>query len=409
MLHESSQGSSQGSSQESSHESSVTQNEFITIDIAQENCAIEEVIGGERSLSLYTDEHFISKLNEELEKIRNQKTVSMGSNSPIIMSNNNSDDEDYADEEFDTFYEYNVKEKAPFKKLTFQEVRSSINKYYDSDDKYSNELDILTTYLKGQKNLYLKSKSITQTKINMLMIPSLIGTSIITIFAPIIQSYNWSGAFISGLNACVALLISIIHYLKLESSADMYLHLTSKYDRLESSLEFTNNKLAFMDSKSDKNELVLTRMKETEKKINEIKETTNIVIPDEVKRMFPIICHVNIFSFIKRIEVYKKNLIVKLKDIKNEMHYIQWKWSNDIEAKPRMRLEFLHTIKDKIKSELLHYKNVYGCVDELFMKEIKRADNVSLWNTWCVSKKNAEISENPILKDYFSTMLTEYE
>jgi hypothetical protein len=78
---------------------------------------------------------------------------------------------------------------------------------------------------------------------------------------------------------------------------------------------------------------------------------------------------------------------VKLKDIKNEMLYIKWKWGNDIEAKQRMRLEFLHTIKDKIKSELLHYKNIYGCVDELFMKEIKRADNVSLWNTWCFSKK----------------------
>jgi hypothetical protein len=161
------------SSHESSPVSSVIQNEYITIDIEQNNCAIEETVAGERTLSIYTDEHFISKLNEELEKIRNQKTVSLGSNSPVIMSNNNSDEEDYADEEFDTFYEYNAEEKTPFKKLTFQEVRNSINKYYDSDDKYFKQLDILTTYLKGQKNLYLKSKSITQTKINMLMIPSL--------------------------------------------------------------------------------------------------------------------------------------------------------------------------------------------------------------------------------------------
>jgi len=397
-------------SNESSPVSSVTHNDFITIDIAEDACNIQQdTIGGVRSLSQYTDEHFINKLNEELEKIRNIKTVSIGSNSPVIMSNNNSDDEECNDEDFDNFYEYDVKEKGGFKKLTFQEVSNSINKYYDSDDKYSNELDILTTYLKGQKNLYLKSKSVTQTKINMLMIPSLIGTSIITIFAPIIQSYNWSGAFISGLNACVALLITIVHYLKLESSADRYLHLTSKYDRLESSLEFTNNKLAFINNKTDKNELVLTKMKEIEKKINEIKETNNILIPDEVKRIFPIICHVNIFSFIKRIEVYKTNLIVKLKDIKNEMHYIQWKWGEQMKPKERIRLEFLHTIKDKIKHELLHYKNVYGCIDELFMKEIKRADNISLWNMWCFTKKNAEISDNPILKDYFSTMLAEYD
>jgi len=395
---------SNASSNASSPISSVINNEYITIDMTHASSEIDnKIICEEPILSRYTDEHFMNKLNEELEKIRNIKNIDIGSNSPILMSNNNSDDEEYV-EEFDDYYDYHTKEKPAFKKLSFQEIQKSINKYYDSDDKYSNEIDILTTYLKGQKNLYMKSKTVTQTKINMLMLPALIGTSIITIFAPIIQIYNWSGAFISGLNACVALLISIVHYLKLESSADMYLHLTSNYDRLESSLEFANNKLGFIENKTEKNELVLTKMKEIEKRINEIKETINIIIPDEVKRMFPIICHVNIFSFIKRIEVYKKNLIVKLKDIKNEIRYIQWKWGDGIEQKERLRLEFLYTIKDKIKCELLHYKNVYGCIDELFMKEIKRADNISLWSIWVCSKKNTEISDNPVLQEYFSTI-----
>jgi hypothetical protein len=182
----------------------------------------------------YTDEHFMNKLNEQLEEIRFSENLRMSktlffsndSNSPIMMSNNNSDmenDINDMNEEDVHFYEGFLEEdsptsqKPPLKKLSFRDVNNSINKYYESEDKYSNELDILTTFLKGQKNLYMKSKVITQMKLNMFMIPSLICSSIITIFAPIIQSYSWSGAFISGLNATVAFLISVVHYLKIES------------------------------------------------------------------------------------------------------------------------------------------------------------------------------------------------
>ena len=359
------------------------------------------IIEDNNSVTEYTDEHFINKLNEDLEFIRRNHTT-YESYSPVMMSNENSDDE--IDIDIDAEYNEIINDKPGLKKLTYREVRNSMNKYYEMDDKYSNELDILTTYLKGQKNLYIKSRTITQTKINMLMIPSLIGTAIISIFAPIIQSYQWSGAFISGLNALVALFISFIHYLKLESCCEIYLHLMNQYDRLESSIEFTNNKITFFENHKEKNDLVLSKMKEVEKKINEIKETTTIFIPNEVKQIFPIICNVNIFSFIKRIEMYKQNLLIKFKDIKNEILYIQWKWGDKIENKEHKRLEFLIKIKEKIKDEILQYKNAYGCIDELFMREIKRADNTGLLQIWFCKKKEIVLSDNHALKEYLSTI-----
>lgn len=404
--------------------------DHITINISQPTS--DTKIKVDEELSKYTDNHFIHKLNEELEKIRlsenlriKRKSLSLESNgnSPIFMSSNNSDEDDYDDFEqgFNEEYDENIFnrnqsfesgfDKKPLKKLSFRDVKKSIHKYYDIEDKYYNELDILTTYLKGQKNLYMKSKSVTQTKLNLLMIPSLIGTSIITITAPIIQNYVWSGAFISGLNAIVAFLISIIHYFKLESSVNTYSHLTTQYDKLENSIEFTNNKLSLIDNITERNDLVLTRMKEIEKKINEIKETIhNIHIPQEIKRIFPIICNVNIFSFIKRIEVYNKNLIVKLTDIKNEILYIKWKCEQktDIDIKERKRLEFLYEIKEKIKDEILHYRNAYSCIDELFIKEINRADNTSVWSMWFSFKRNIGESENPVLKEYLSTIFSSH-
>jgi hypothetical protein len=145
-------------------------------------------------------------------------------------------------------------------------------------------------------------------------------------------------------------------------------------------------------------------MKEVEKKINEIKDTTTLFIPNEVKKIFPIICNVNIFSFIKRIEVYKQNLLIKFKDIKNEILYIEWKWGDKIENKEKKRLEFLFKMKEKIKDEILHYKNAYGCIDELFMKEIKRADNTNLLSIWFCKNIQIEFTENHALKEYLSTI-----
>jgi hypothetical protein len=147
-------------------------------------------------------------------------------------------------------------------------------------------------------------------------------------------------------------------------------------------------------------------MKEVEKKINEIKETTTIFIPNEVKQIFPIICNVNIFSFIKRIEIYKKNLLVKFKDIKNEILYIEWKWGDKMENKEQKRLDFLLKMKEKIKDEILQYKNAYGCIDELFMREIKQADNTTLLSIWLWKKPiiGFKLTENHALKEYFSTI-----
>jgi hypothetical protein len=387
-------------STDSSPKSSV--DDHIHIDMLHE--LDNKFIIEENNLNTYTDQHFINKLNEDLEFIRSNKDV-YESNSPIIMSNENSD---ISDDEIDIQYRTSnpTNERASLKKLTFREIKKSINKYYEVDDKYSNELDILTTFLKGQKNLYIKSRTITQTKLNILMIPSLIGTAIISICAPIIQPYSWSGAFISGLNAVVALFISFVHYLKLESSSELFLFLMNQYDRLESSIEFTNNKIAFFENDKEKKDLVLSKMKEVEKKINEIKETTSIFIPNEVKQIFPIICNVNIFSFIKRIEIYKQNLLVKFKDIKNEILYIEWKWSEKIENKEQKRLDFLLKMKEKIKDEILQYKNAYGCIDELFMREIKQADNTTLLSIWFWKKRTIGFKslENHALKEYFSTI-----
>jgi hypothetical protein len=379
---------------------------------------------------ILTETKFTQQLEHELDKvlisnnaianIHVVKNIYSGSDSPLTLSNNNSDNEDRPHDSFG------------YHKLTYNDVEKSLGKYYDdTDTKISSELDILITYLKGQKNLYIQSKIVSQTKLNILLIPSLMITAGCTIFAPFIQQFPWSGGFISGLNAITTMLIALANYLKLESSMQTFYHTANQYDKLETSLEFVSSKMLFVGREVDKSHIVLEKIHEIEKKINEIKEWNPLFIPDEVRRAFPIICNINIFSFIKRMEVYKKNLVVKLKDVKNEIRYILHKWNkrtsyqsdiddefyletssekkSDLRLRQEKRIKFLYDIKEKIKEEIIHYKTAYGYIDEIFTKEIKYAQEKK--NGWFFFQSNNynEIyssSGNPVIDKYLRHIFT---
>ena len=372
-----------------------------------------DIIDSENKLSQYTDEHFMNKLNEDLEKIRTEQysriRSSFNSNSPIIMSNNNSDsDSDDCFEEgiiFDNNFTQNTN-KPPLKKLTFYEVRDSIYKYYETNDTYSNELDILTAYLKCQKQLCMKAEDITHKKLMMCITPAFIGNVTISILSPIIIDYKWSGIFISGLNSIVFMMYFMIYYFKFFQFLQIYRQLIKQYEKLENTMHFTANKFMYIEKTSDKMDFVLTCIKEIEKKITDMKEPMEVIYPDEIKKILPISYHINIFAFIKRIEIYKKNLIVKFKDVKNEIRYIQWKWGESIEQKEKGRLEFIYKIKDKIKNEILHYNNAYTAMEELLNKELNYSET---WTTWiCIKKRKIQDISNPVLKAYLSTIFSDY-
>lgn len=90
---------------------------------------------------------------------------------------------------------------------------------------------------------------------------------------------------------------------------------------------------------------------------------------------------------------------MKFKDIKNELRYIQWKWGDNMSPREKSRFHFLCYIKEKIKGEILHYKNAYGEMEIFILKEIQFSDS------WFIKKKY--VSENPVLISYFSTIFAD--
>jgi len=382
------------------------------------------------------DEHFIHRLNNSLDYLRTKyelsdfsqniihtsdSNVSIGNidnfdyyfssdNSPVLsFTNSDNEDEDNEDEDCIDSNEYIPKQY--FRKLTLNNIKRSLEKYYDSEDKYSSELDILTSYLNGQKHIYSQAKRLLQFQLNILMIPSLIGTGAITIFAPFITKYNWSGYLISVINAFVTLLISIIHYLKLETIIENYLQLSSQYDLLENSLQMICSKMIFTDDTNEKTEFVINGLRDFEVKMTELKDIDIYFLPNSIRSIFPIISHINIFSFIKRIETYKKNLMLKFKDVKNELRYILWKYGSEIRENPMhpmlKRIDSLNEHKNKLKEELLHYRTAYGYMDDIILREIKRSDKLPFFRYFspCFNKTRKKCTySNPVIDEYMDIL-----
>ena len=301
-----------------------------------------------------------------------------------------------------------------FKKLKLCDIERSVEKYYSSfQSKYVSELDILTTFMKGQKNLYIQCKHYTQWKLNCLMIPSFLLTCGISIINPFLGCENEAHlAVLSGLNAIVALLLSIINYLKLESSTQVFFQMANHYDKYETSLEMTNSKLLFMDNENDKKTLVLEKINSIEENIMEVKDNYQELLPEAIKSLFPIISHINIFSFFKRMQNHRQTILSKLKDVKNEIRYIEYKWDMQEQSnsydREKARYDYLMKIKDDLKQEINEFKCIYWHLDEIFTSEIRKAEkNLNYFGIWFLcfwkyaNNKVETNHSNPIIHKYF--------
>ena len=163
--------------------------------------------------------------------------------------------------------------------------------------------------------------------------------------------------------------------------------MASHLENIQTSLELTNSKLILLKNEKETSQLVLQKFNDIETKLNEYNTHNNPLIPEEVKILFPIISYVNIFSFIKKNKLYKTKLIEKLRNVKNEIHYILYKWEKEElrlgsatqanawrREKESQRLTYLHEVKKQVKDELLEFQNTYAIMDDLFSREIKSVE-----------------------------------
>lgn len=270
--------------------------------------------------------------------------------------------------------------KKTYKKFTYKQIEEEIkSNYFDNQTSYSSALDIIGTYLRGQKLIYMESKSYCENKLNRLMMPSIFLSTAATVLSAIVKEFYWGAYLIASVNGIIAFLLAIVNYLKLDAASEAHKITAHQYDKLQTKIEFLSGQTLLFDTKR---ETIEKELEDVKKKIEEIKETNQFIVPKKIRTLYPIMFNTNVFLIIKKIDDITKKKINAIKDLKNEKNYLievlKAKRSagkdNKIISKIEARITECQEDKKRHENNIVILKSAFSVIDEMFMKEMENAE-----------------------------------
>lgn len=255
-------------------------------------------------------------------------------------------------------------------KYKYTDIRAAIRDGFQDERHYNSMVaDMIALYLKGQKILYAEAKVYCEQHLNYLMLPAIFITTACSVLTPILQNHAYGVMIVSSLSGFTAFLLAVINYIKLDAKAEAHRTAAYKFDKLESYVVFNSGKLLYLTSNTEELEKLILY---TEKQVQEVKESNQFILPEQIRINFPNLYGVNIFCEIKRIMNVEMRLINQLKEVYNEMLDLQMQEEIDGGLQPpdRAKMTALGTVQKKLTDDILQNKQEYSRIDVGYEKEI---------------------------------------
>jgi hypothetical protein len=209
----------------------------------------------------------------------------------------------------------------------FDKYYKNLKSAYHGEVSYESiTLDLIAIYLKGQKILYIESKTFCEQFLYYLMLPAIFISAVCTVLSVSLKGYSWGSVLVAGLTGTNSFILSVVTYLKLDAKSEAHRTASYQFDKLQTMCEFHSGRSLLVKEicTDSKEQSINDFVKEIEKKVVEIKDVNQFAIPEQIRHRYASIYGTNVFAIVKKYKTDRMLQAQRLLIINKKIEKGEW-------------------------------------------------------------------------------------